>query len=568
MQRLSRIGRNTLAVSVSTLLLSACNQGDDAPKPAAVAPQPAAPSMAALSIPLCLNGQCAVIDQDAKLLVPFDNDYDNIVASAYQGTLMAAREERWNLIQAKDGKVLRDDIGEALSLLTPNLYGFVRDGKYGVVDGQGKEVQAPRFDDIYPNSANEFIIYEIDGKRGILDAKGKQLTEALYDTTLVNGSVAEHGGLISAERGEEKWIINFATGEQKAVAYESLGDLHDGVMTAGIIGEGYQLVDAKGDAVGDGKRYDYLGTPANGLVAFREKYDSPCGYLDYQGKVAIAAQFAGCGAFGKQGGMAQQRVEDGSSGKYGLIDRSGAWKVQPQYDSADSAGLTALGYTVDVPGLAAVGVSTGLFSADFGIFNLDEGSEWVKPGYAQIGALGNDLFVVAKKGGPQKTVSFMGSESQVPVVGLMDRSGKMLLEPGELISIQSAYDGRFLEGLDGMDNAAHTVLLDRQGRTLVPALWQKLEVNPQQGYILGYEVSGTGDEATETLRALYDLNGKPRFTVATTDCGAEQLLDGNGKAIWPQDPTPYCQSDDEQDDEGEPEQEPAPAEESEETSES
>ena len=162
----------------------------------------------------------------------------------------------------------------------------------------------------------------------------------------------------------------------------------------------------------------------------------------------------------------------------------------------------------------------------------------------------------------------MGSESQVPVVGLMDRSGKMLLEPGELISIQSAYDGRFLEGLDGMDNAARTVLLDRQGRTLVPALWQKLEVNPQQGYILGYEVSGTGDEATETLRALYDLNGKPRFTVATTDCGAEQLLDGNGKAIWPQDPTPYCQSDDEQGDEGEPEQEPVPAEESEETSES
>ncbi|CEI04962.1 hypothetical protein PAMH19_1372 [Pseudomonas aeruginosa] len=566
MQRLSRIGRNTLAVSVSTLLLSACNQGDDAPKPAAVAPQPAAPSMAALSIPLCLNGQCAVIDQDAKLLVPFDNDYDNIVASAYQGTLMAAREERWNLIQAKDGKVLRDDIGEALSLLSPNLYGFVRDGKYGVVDGQGKEVQAPRFDDIYPNSANEFIIYEIDGKRGILDAKGKQLTEALYDTTLVNGSVAEHGGLISAERGEEKWIINLATGEQKAVAYESLGDLHDGVMSASVIGKGSQLVDAKGDVVGDGKSYDYLGTPANGLVAFREKYDSPCGYLDYQGKVAIAAQFAGCGAFGKQGGLAQQRMEDGSSGKYGLIDRSGAWKVQPQYDSADSAGLTALGYTVDVPGLAAVGVSTGLFSADFGIFNLDEGSEWVKPGYAQIGALGNDLFVVAKKGGPQKTVSFMGSESQVPVVGLMDRSGKMLLEPGELISIQSAYDGRFLEALDGMDNAAHTVLLDRQGRTLVPALWQKLEVNPQQGYILGYEVSGTGDEATETLRALYDLNGKPRFTVATTDCGAEQLLDGNGKAIWPQDPTPYCQSDEEQGDEGEPEQEPA--EESEETSES
>lgn len=90
--------------------------------------------------------------------------------------------------------------------------------------------------------------------------------------------------MISAERGEEKWIINLATGEQKAVAYESLGDLHDGVMSASVIGKGSQLVDAKGDVVGDGKSYDYLGTPANGLVAFREKYDSPCGYLDYQAR--------------------------------------------------------------------------------------------------------------------------------------------------------------------------------------------------------------------------------------------------------------------------------------------
>lgn len=170
-------------------------------------------------------------------------------------------------------------------------------------------------------------------------------------------------------------------------------------------------------------------------------------------------------------------------------------------------------------GLTTVGVSTGLFSVDLGIFNFDGGGGRVKPGCAQIDALGNDLFIVAKKGGSQKIVSFMGPESQIPVASPMDRSGKVLLESGELTSIQSAYDDRLLEGLDGVDSTVRTMLLDRQGRAPAPALWQKLGVSPQQGYILGYEVSGIGDETMETLRILHDLNGKSRFIVATTNCG-------------------------------------------------
>lgn len=195
--------------------------------------------MVVLSILLCFNGQCVVIDQDVKLFVLFDNDYDNIVVSVYQGILMVVCEECWNLIQVKDGKVLCDDIGEVLLLFIFNFYGFVCDGKYGVVDGQGKEVQVLCFDDIYFNSVNEFIIYEIDGKCGIFDVKGKQFIEVFYDIILVNGSVVEYGGLISVECGEEKWIINFVIGEQKVVVYESLGDFYDGVMSVSVIGKGF-----------------------------------------------------------------------------------------------------------------------------------------------------------------------------------------------------------------------------------------------------------------------------------------------------------------------------------------
>lgn len=261
-------------------------------------------------------------------------------------------------------------------------------------------------------------------------------------------------------------------------------------------------------------------------------------------------------------------MEDGLLGKYGLIDCSGVWKVQLQYDLVDSVGFIVFGYIVDVFGLVVVGVSIGLFSVDFGIFNFDEGSEWVKLGYVQIGVLGNDLFVVVKKGGLQKIVSFMGLESQVLVVGLMDCSGKMLLELDELISIQFVYDGCFLEGFDGMDNVVYIVLFDCQGCMLVFVFWQKLEVNLQQGYILGYEVSGIGDEVMEILCVLYDLNGKLCFIVVIIDCGVEQLFDGNGKVIWLQDLMLYCQLDEEQDDEGELEQELVFVEESEEISES
>ena len=275
MQRLSRIGRNTLAVSVSTLLLSACNQGRRCAE--------ACGGRAATG-----RTEHGCTEHPAMPQRPVRGDRPGRQAArAVRQRLRQYRRQR--LPGHPDGGArgaLEPDPGEGRQGVArryrrspvaahPNLYGFVRDGKYGVVDGQGKEVQAPRFDDIYPNSANEFIIYEIDGKRGILDAKGKQLTEALYDTTLVNGSVAEHGGLISAERGGREVDHQPRYRRTEGRGLRGLGDLHDGVMSASVIGKGSQLVDAKGDVVGDGKSYDYLGTPANGLVAFREKYDSP-----------------------------------------------------------------------------------------------------------------------------------------------------------------------------------------------------------------------------------------------------------------------------------------------------
>jgi hypothetical protein len=73
----------------------------------------------------------------------------------------------------------------------------------------------------------------------------------------------------------------------------------------------------------------WLGTPGAGLVGYRDGYDKPCGYLDYQGKVIIEAQYQSCETFGKTGAMVQVPRTEQDRGKAGMIGHDGKWLIQP-----------------------------------------------------------------------------------------------------------------------------------------------------------------------------------------------------------------------------------------------
>ena len=74
----------------------------------------------------------------------------------------------------------------------------------------------------------------------------------------------------------------------------------------------------------------------------------------------------------------------------------------------------------------------------------------------------------------------------------------------------------------------------------MPAKWQDLQVDEARGAIFGYRVEGNGDDAVRTLRALYRLDGTVVFDTNRLPCGAEQVVDGKGKVLWPQDAQAHC----------------------------
>lgn len=536
-----RFRRGALAATLAALLLSACGSSD---KPAAGAavetPKTAVP--AAFNVGICLDGRCGVIDQNGKPRIPFDGAVAEYVSPfVMQDTTLVGKDGRWQLLDLKTGAPIKTVEGDIYNA-APGYFGFERDGKIGVMDYRGNEVQAPRFDQLYTGGEGQYIGFDIGDKRGMLDVHAKPLADPSYDGAVINDDFDRHGGLVTAERGDRYWVIDLKSGAQKEVPYERLGDIHDGHMVASVVlANRNGLVDATG-ALTVPMDYPWLGEPGEGLVAFREKSDGGCGYLDYQGKVVIEPRFASCEPFGRKGALVKEKGADGQSGKAGFIDRSGAWLVQPTYAEVGDAGHTVLGMIGHVPGYNTVYRQTGAFTFDVGLFDTQQGRELLAPTYQQVGVLTPDRLLFSPKDAPMLDFVFMGQANKVPAVGLMDASGKVLMKPERYVHLELDKTGRYVLAKDGAERQ-RVALYDLDGHELIAPQWDELKVDTKNAVIFAYVVEGTGDDEVHRLQAAYDLAGKPLFAVTTVACGAEQLVDGAGKAIWPQDTAPYCPKD-------------------------
>ncbi len=181
---------------VASLLLSACSpkpQSDSVPvaasTPAAVAsaaisvaPTPAPTPVGEFNAPVTLhNKHTVVINHKGELVEPVNKeDYDEVAEFLIKDKVVARNGKKWALWNTKTKGPpipIGDDVKEGLPA---GLIGFRRDGKMGVMDTEGQEVQAPRFDDLYLNGENNFFVYKVNGKQGLMDMRGRKLTEPLY----------------------------------------------------------------------------------------------------------------------------------------------------------------------------------------------------------------------------------------------------------------------------------------------------------------------------------------------------------------------------------------------------
>ncbi|PJC96413.1 hypothetical protein GQ37_022285 [Janthinobacterium sp. BJB1] len=503
---------------------------------ATIAPIAALPPM---TIPLCINEQCGVLDQNGAILVSPDNDYDNIASAPSHNTFLFAKDGFWNLASANGKRIIKERFSDGeLLFLTPGYYGIGHDGKFSVMNAQGDEIQPAKFDTLYLGGNKEFIVYEIDGKLGFLSTTGILITELLFDSASIWTNLAQTGGWLTALRGNEKWIVNINTHEQKKVTFDKISSFADGHMVVAMNDGGQGLADANGNLLTELK-YQRLGLPGNGLVAFHEESLSPCGYLDYQGRVAIPATFSSCEVFGQQGALVMTKTSDGTYGNYGkagLINRSGEWLIQPTYDWAGPAGHSVMGMLRNVPGYNSIAMRQGDYR--YGIFNVNKGVVVFQPDYLQIGVLNDNLFVFTKPDMPLKKTTMFGQATQTPPVGVMDAAGKVLIEPGQYIDIRLDATGHYLIAMENTTAQSALALYNLSGKQLVPAKWQELVINEARGVVFAYERMDSDQPGT--LKAVYRLDGTPSFQLSRIACGAEQVLNSKGQTLWPANPKAFC----------------------------
>ncbi|WP_250450883.1 WG repeat-containing protein [Caballeronia sp. ATUFL_M2_KS44] len=498
------------------------------------------PSTADFNVAVCVNGACGLIDQNASELIPFTKGEPGLVTFPMQGTMLLKYGNKLQLVDQKSRKVIKSFGGDFYEA-TPGYFGFLRGDKFGVANFKGDEIQPPRFDSVFPGGENQYIGFEIGQKRGMLKADGTTLTGAEFDSTEVLGDPDKHAGWVVADSGDEHWIVNVHTGARKKAAFRRIDDIGDDHMVVSMIRDGYGLIDSQGKQVLP-RKFEWLGTPGGGLVAYREGSSAPCGYMDYAGKTVIAPKYRKCGTFGKRAALVQpQRDQSDDDNKYIAIDKSGRQILQTEYTDTAGARRTIMGNVSSVPGYEAVFTSTGLFSWKAGIFNLDEAREEISPVYYLIGIVAPDRYVFSKEGKPAINTA-NGSEplptimTESELLGLMDRSGTVLVKPDRYIQITLDKSGKYLRALSLNGEA----LLDLNGNTLIAPQWDKLVIDEAKGAIFGYTVYLDGMQEQKTLRAAYDLNGNTLFSVTRAACGAQQLVDGAGNPVWPKDVRSYC----------------------------
>ena len=318
------------------------------------------------------------------------------------------------------------------SSTTPaTLFPFTLKGKHGYIDGSGKIVIQPRFDDAW-NFSERLAPVLIDDKWGYIDQTGKiVITPQFFEVMPFKEGLALVGaffksGPINNRVGNYGYIDNtgkFIIAPQFGVAF----NYSDGL--ARIQTEDYKdgYIDKTGKVVFWDKRLteDF----SNGLALFKTNSNMPgskTGYLDRAGKAAISPKFDWGESFSE--GLACVSLNK----KAGFIGTNGNVVIDFRFDSCHSFS----------EGLAAV-----LIGEKWGYIDKS-GKMVIDPKFAEVEPFSDDVAIVRAiedSGASKKEERYIDGPNIISTkagkFGVVDRTGRMIL-PAQFVQL-----GNFSGGL-------------------------------------------------------------------------------------------------------------------------
>ncbi len=294
---------------------------------------------------LFVNGVLSIKDDSSKWgYIDKTGEYvikpQFIETGGFSANGLAAAIERfkWGYIDKTGRFVIEEQFGYAKPFSANGLAAVKvdgKDGKWGYIDKTGAFVIDPQFDQAKSFSYNGLATVDVDGKCGFIDGTGRIVINPQFRYAY---SFSAHGPTPVCVEGKAKWGYIDKTGAfvidpqyTKALPFAS-----NGLAPVMVLGQFDLLLGYINDADKYVIEPHYTSEPEmfsdNGLTGV--EVDGKWGYIDESGAFAIEPQFDEIRPFSpfKSCGLAGVSVD----GKWGIIDENGKFVVNPQYDNVVS----------------------------------------------------------------------------------------------------------------------------------------------------------------------------------------------------------------------------------------
>jgi hypothetical protein len=231
------------------------------------------------------------------------------------------KDGRYGLVDS-DGKVVVDPIYDVIDQQYHGLRVVRLNGLWGVMNDRGKLIVKCKYNYLSDFEGDGYAQVRQDGKYGFINEKGKLVVPCLYDYTWFF-----HEGLVCVQKGDKWGFIDERNRTVIPFDYDDFGfsRFRQGLVTA-CKDRRWGFIDKKNRVVIPLK-YKGACSFSEGLAAVQDE-NWKWGFIDQQGEIVVPFSFDGVesciiGDLGFQNGLAKVEI----AGNWGFVDMQGKMRI-------------------------------------------------------------------------------------------------------------------------------------------------------------------------------------------------------------------------------------------------
>ena len=216
-----------------------------------------------------------------------------------------------------------------------------KDGKYGLIKYDGKEVTEISFEEISTIlETNEFLKVKKDGKYGILNTEGKLIVDVKYSDVDVL-DIENKAGFIVKDENSKYGLVDYLNNQVLEIKYDGIKKVYGNQLYVVTVNSKDKIVNRQGEDVlteGFDSVKEILTSQDNSIIFEKNK---KYGVMSIDGKTIIDAQYDELNK--AKAGLFIAKKKD----KYGIIDNQNQEKLAFEYNSITYSSKADLYVTED-----------------------------------------------------------------------------------------------------------------------------------------------------------------------------------------------------------------------------